>query len=212
MNLVRAAIMAGVMNDLGSGRYTHVFTVTSSLYKLTCLVDSNVDITVITAAGVERFRNIDKAEPKYKTKSPLVYAKGTTGDCQVQTSIWQDVDFLFFERYDCLSVRCWLLIAYIFICLDCSSICQRNNLQDQDHCDRGRRYDSQIRRRQLQLLTLFSCSDGRLIIYSLCLGEAVCTSVNGRPESTTFLLPNIHALASGRDYVSPIHESRSAHI
>lgn len=58
MNLVRAAIMAGVMNDLGSG--------------------SNVDITVITAAGVERFRNIDKAEPKYKSKSPLVYAKGTT--------------------------------------------------------------------------------------------------------------------------------------
>mmetsp|Transcript_16678 Transcript_16678/g.38482 ORF Transcript_16678/g.38482 Transcript_16678/m.38482 type:complete len:273 (+) Transcript_16678:39-857(+) len=58
IKLVRASIESGINNDLGSG--------------------SNCDITVITPAGVERFRNIDKATPKYKSKKPLAYAKGTT--------------------------------------------------------------------------------------------------------------------------------------
>ncbi|EKX43371.1 20S proteasome subunit beta type 7 [Guillardia theta CCMP2712] len=58
IDLVRAAIQSGIDNDLGSG--------------------SNVDITVITPEGVQRFRNLDKAEPKYKSKNPLFYPKGTT--------------------------------------------------------------------------------------------------------------------------------------
>jgi 20S proteasome subunit beta 2 len=58
IDLVRSAIQSGIDNDLGSG--------------------SNVDITVITAGNVERFRNIDKATPKYKSKNPLSYAPGTT--------------------------------------------------------------------------------------------------------------------------------------
>ena len=58
VNLVRAAIQSGVDNDLGSG--------------------SNVDITVIKPGNVERFRNLDKAQPKYKSKAPLAYVAGTT--------------------------------------------------------------------------------------------------------------------------------------
>eukprot|EP00001_Collodictyon_triciliatum_P190345 34051_4 len=58
INLVRAAIQSGVDNDLGSG--------------------SNVDITVIKPGSVERFRNLDKAQPKYKSKTPLNYSAGTT--------------------------------------------------------------------------------------------------------------------------------------
>lgn len=58
VNLVRSAIQSGVDNDLGSG--------------------SNVDITVIKAGSVERFRNLDKAAPKYKSKVPLSYVSGTT--------------------------------------------------------------------------------------------------------------------------------------
>mmetsp|Transcript_46754 Transcript_46754/g.113884 ORF Transcript_46754/g.113884 Transcript_46754/m.113884 type:complete len:266 (-) Transcript_46754:1165-1962(-) len=58
MELVRASIMSGIVNDLGSG--------------------SNCDITIITPGNVERFRNIDKAQPKYKSKKPLSYPKGTT--------------------------------------------------------------------------------------------------------------------------------------
>ena len=80
MKLVRAAITAGVENDLGSGRlaenircYVHHTVMLFSFFS------SNVDITVITAGNAERFRNIDKAEPKYKSKNPLVYAPGTTG-------------------------------------------------------------------------------------------------------------------------------------
>jgi hypothetical protein len=42
MELVRASIMSGITNDLGSG--------------------SNCDITVIAPGNVERFRNIDKVD------------------------------------------------------------------------------------------------------------------------------------------------------
>lgn len=58
VNLVRAAIQSGIDNDLGSG--------------------SNVDITVIKAGSVERFRNLDKADRKYKSKAPLGYSAGAT--------------------------------------------------------------------------------------------------------------------------------------
>eukprot|EP00294_Goniomonas_avonlea_P016664 CAMPEP_0114555100 /NCGR_PEP_ID=MMETSP0114-20121206/8571_1 /TAXON_ID=31324 /ORGANISM="Goniomonas sp, Strain m" /LENGTH=324 /DNA_ID=CAMNT_0001740207 /DNA_START=45 /DNA_END=1018 /DNA_ORIENTATION=+ len=57
--LMRQAIAAGIFNDLGSG--------------------SNCDITVIKKGEVKRFRNIDKAEPKYRSKAgSFKFARGNT--------------------------------------------------------------------------------------------------------------------------------------
>jgi 20S proteasome subunit beta 2 len=58
MELVKRAILAGVNNDLGSG--------------------SNVDITVVRRDGVQRFRNLVKAEAKYKSKAGMSFPRGTT--------------------------------------------------------------------------------------------------------------------------------------
>lgn len=57
-DLVRAAINAGITNDLGSG--------------------SNCDICVITKDGHEMFRNIDKMGGKYTSTAGLRLPRGTT--------------------------------------------------------------------------------------------------------------------------------------
>jgi len=57
IELVHAAILAGVFNDLGSG--------------------GNVDITVITRGNVDYLRNYDKPNPR-KFRRDYVYARGTT--------------------------------------------------------------------------------------------------------------------------------------
>jgi len=59
INLVRAAITAGIFNDLGSG--------------------SNVDIVVLTKGAVEIKRNYDKPnERKFRREKPYAFPRGTT--------------------------------------------------------------------------------------------------------------------------------------
>jgi len=59
IDLVHAAICAGIFNDLGSG--------------------SNVDVNVLTKDGVEILRNYDRPTPRvYKRDKPYIYEPGTT--------------------------------------------------------------------------------------------------------------------------------------
>lgn len=63
MELVKDAIEAGIFNDLGSG--------------------SNVDLTVITAKGAEKFRNYAKPNERVAKELSYKFPKGTTGSLEV---------------------------------------------------------------------------------------------------------------------------------
>jgi len=58
IDLVQNGIRSGIFNDLGSG--------------------SNVDLCVITAAGVEMLRNYEIANPRLPLSRPYVFPSGTT--------------------------------------------------------------------------------------------------------------------------------------
>lgn len=61
MELVKDAIEAGIFNDLGSG--------------------SNVDLTVITKDGAEKFRNYAKPNERVAKELSYKFPRGTTSGC-----------------------------------------------------------------------------------------------------------------------------------